>query len=133
MPTNFQINQVYSFKVYPAALLGDGFQNVTIAGVVDAETANQFVDIQALHQQIYPSLPAGTPSDPFKYTYLKIKRPGQTGPAYLAVPWIKDDTVIGVEALTMVITCGPVEAADEARARAALVRNNIPVQSIEFK
>jgi hypothetical protein len=125
MSTNFQINQVYSFNVFPVQVLGNNFKNVTIQGVMDAESAGQFIDIQGVHREIYPFLPAGTPSDPFQYTYLKIKN-SSGAVQYLAVPWIDDSSVVLVTARTCVATIANVSATDLDNIKAALLRNGFP-------
>ena len=49
MSYNFQIREIYSFDVYPTAVLGNGFKNVTVLAVMDQESANQLIDTTALH------------------------------------------------------------------------------------
>ncbi len=132
MSTAYQIDQVYSFNVFPVALLGNNFQNVTVQALLDANTAQILgVDIQAIHRQIYPLLPPGTPSDPTKYTYLKVRL--QSGAvSILAVPWIDDTTVSLVSSATIVVTIGNVSSLDQARIQACLVQNGYGNLSFEL-
>lgn len=120
---NFAIKQAYSFQVYPAALLGNGFQNVVVMAIMDFESANrEGVDPTALHVQVYPTLPAGTPNDPSQYTYVKLKMPnGDT--TILGLPWIKEDTVEQITSNTITATITGVTAADLPRVKNALTQN----------
>lgn len=101
MTTQYQIGSTYSFGVYPVAQLGNNFQNVKVLAMLDATTVQQLgVDIWAMHKNIYPSLPAGTPNDPTQYQYLRIKL--QSGAStIIAIPWINDSTVELVNAQTL--------------------------------
>lgn len=119
----YQIKQAYSFQVYPSALLGTGFQNVTVLAVMDQETANRETDTQAQHVQVYPTLPAGTPNDPAQYNYLKVRMPnGST--TILGMAWIKEDTIVQVTTGTIVVKItSSSPAADLAKVRNALLQN----------
>ncbi len=72
---DIQIGQRFSFEVYPSAILGNNFQDVRLEGIVSARTAAAYgVDIQALHANVYPTLPAGmAPNDPIQYPYVRIQ------------------------------------------------------------
>lgn len=119
---NLEIKQVYSFDVYPVALLGNNFKNVTIVGVMDQEQANREIDTQALHIQVYPTLPAGTPNRPDGYNYVKIKFPsGNT--TILGMAWIKDSTVVQVSTSTITAVISNVAPTDVSRLRDALIQN----------
>lgn len=119
---NFELRKVYDFDVYPSAILGSSFKSVTVMGIVDRDTANQSIDTQALHTQVYPFLPNGTPNDPNSYDYVKIRTvSGET--TLLGLAWIKDDTVTLVSSTTAQVLIGNVAASDIPRIRDALVMN----------
>ncbi len=119
---NFQLKQVYSFSVHPVAVLGNNFNNVTIVGLMDQDQANKEIDTQALHVQVYPYLPTGTPNRPDGYDYVKIKFPsGDT--SILGLAWIKEDTVTKIVSSTINVKLGNVSPADVTRVRNALVQN----------
>lgn len=88
----FQPRGIYTFEVYPSVILGNDFKNVTVQGVLDAESANAVTNIYTRHSQIYPYLPAGTINDPESYTYLKIRTEAGVVMA-IAVEWIVPATV----------------------------------------
>lgn len=119
---DLQLKQSYSFEVYPAALLGNGFQNATVMAILDQETANREVDTQALHVQVYPTLPVGTPNNPADYDYVKLKLAnGST--TILGIPWIKQDTLTQVSTSTITAKIAGVSAADLPRVRNCLIQN----------
>ena len=122
MPYPFELKKVYSFDVYPSQLLGNDFQNVTVLSILDFDTALQFMDVPALHTNVFPTLPAGTPDDPAAYDYVKIKTAsGQN--TILGIPWINQATIALVESRKMTIVIDGVSAADVDRARNALAQN----------
>ena len=89
-----QINQRFSFEVYPTAVLGNNFKDVRLEGIISARTAAAYgADIEALHANVYPTLPAGTvPNDPFQYGYIRIQYPSGEF-AILGIPWIRPDSI----------------------------------------
>lgn len=119
---NFQIRQVYNFDTYAAALLGNNFKNVTVLAIMDRETAAKEADVHAMHVQVYPYLPAGTPNDPNAYDYVKVKTTtGQT--MILGIAWIKEDSIQLVESRIITVKISNVSASDIPRVRDALVAN----------
>ena len=122
MSYNFQIREIYSFDVYPTAVLGNGFKNVTVLAVMDQESANQLIDTTALHVNVYPYLPPGTPNRPDSYNYLKIKTAnGET--TVLGLPWINEASIEHVVSTSITVKVGNVQASDVAAIREALQQN----------
>ena len=122
MTNPFEIRKVYSWDVYPAALLGTNYKNVTVLAIMDRDTANKEIDTQALHVNFFPSLPAGTPNDPNGYDYIKIRTTaGQT--TILGIAWINLASVTVVDSRTITVKISDVGAADITRVRNALVQN----------
>lgn len=87
------IEQVFSFEVYPVEILGNVFKNVRLEGIVSARTARAAgVDIDVMHRNVYPSLPAGTPDNPDQYNWIRIQNTsGQF--SYVGVPYLREDTI----------------------------------------
>lgn len=87
------IGTVISFEVYPSAQYGNNFQAVTLQAVFDANIARVLgFDIIAANQNVYQSLPSGTPIDPTQYSYFQIVfASGET--QILGVPWIRSGTL----------------------------------------
>lgn len=118
----FDIKSTYSFSVYAEAFLGSNFDNVTVASILDQESANQLIDTQAMHVAVFPFLPPGTPNDPSAYNYVKFKT--QTnGVLVLGIPWIRDSTIQLVDAQTIVVKIGNAKSSDIARIRNMLNAN----------
>jgi len=88
-----QIGQRFSFEVYPTAILGNNFKDVRLEGILSARTAlASGVDIESLHRNVYPSLPAGVPNDPFQYNFIKIQHANGEY-TYIGVPYIRSDSI----------------------------------------
>ena len=118
----FTLRGVYSFDVYPAALLPTSFNNVTIMAIMDTATANQYIDTMAMHVQVYPTLPAGTINDPNGYDYVKVQTAtGNT--AILGMAWINPSTVQLIQSSTITAVITNVSAADIPRIQNALAQN----------
>lgn len=82
-----------SFELYPAAQFGNNFQNVTLTAIFNSTIANALgLDVIANNQQVYQSLPAGTPNDPTQYDYFQVKfSSGET--VILGAPWVRAGTL----------------------------------------
>lgn len=87
------IGTVISFEVYPSAQFGNNFQSVTLKAVFDSSLARILgFDYIAANQQVFDTLPAGTPIDPTQYNYFQIQlASGET--QILGVPWIRAGTL----------------------------------------
>lgn len=122
MPTTFQPRKVYSFEVYPSAILGTGFKNVTVQAILDYHSALAFADLEALHVNVYPHLPAGTPNRPQDFDYLLVRTDsGDT--TIIGIPWIVDETVVIVQSMKITAVIDGVGSADLERVRACLSQN----------
>ena len=119
---NLQIRSVYNFEVYPVPILGNNFKGVTVLALMDRETAAKEMDPQAMHINVYPYLPAGTPNDPNGYDYVKIKTTANIV-TILGLAWIKPESVQLVSSQTVTVKIGNVSANDIPRIRNALVQN----------
>ena len=87
-----QIGQRFSFEVYPSAILGS-FRDVVLDGRLSADGARAFgLDVDALHANVYRTLPPTVPNDPNAYEYLRIRH---TNGAYqiLGVPFIRPESI----------------------------------------
>lgn len=88
-----QIDQRFSFEVYPTEIIGNGFKDMKMEGVISARTAASFgVDIVSMHAQVYPSLPAGVPNDPYQYSWVRLTHANGVITT-LGVPWIRAESI----------------------------------------
>jgi hypothetical protein len=118
----YQLGQILSFDVYPSAVLGDNFQNVTVLSLLDPQSANQIIDIVGMHANVYSSLPAGTPNDPTQYNYVKIRTAsGQI--SALGMPWINESTITSTTNQTITAIVSGVTASDVQGVQNALIAN----------
>lgn len=130
--TQFVVNGKYNFEVFPAALLGNDFKNVVVLGIVHPAIAQNFLDIEAMHVQVYPYLPTGTPNDARGYDYIMIRTISGTT-TVLGMPWINADTITNVEAGTMVVELVNVTSQDIQRVSDALIANGFNQFNIKMR
>lgn len=115
------INSTYTFRLYANAILGSGYSKAKVLAILDYSTAMQLQDVQALHAQVLPLLPSGTPSDPSKLIYLKI-RTSSNAIVVLALDWISSQPVLD-DATEVTVTISNISTADLPRISAALKAN----------
>lgn len=90
--TIFEVGKAYSFSVYPSTIITNDFDYAVCDGVFTADIASTQSDIRAMHAQVFPYLPAGTPDDAHMYHYARfLLTDGST--RILGIPWINIDTV----------------------------------------
>lgn len=118
----FVIKGVYSFILYPATVIRGDFSNLTIMATMDYESALQLGDIPAVHANVFPYLPAGTPNDPSQYDYVKVKLSSGIV-TVLGMPWINQSTIELVQSLSATVVIEGVSNSDGPRIRDALVQN----------
>lgn len=118
-----------SFSVWPTALLGTSFNNVKVVATMDAETVRAFADVVAIHKQVYPSLPQGTPEDIDDFSFVKIQKEDGSF-QYLALPWIREDTITLELTRTLRLTIANVTPDDRPRIIAALSSNGFTATEI---
>lgn len=132
MPTVLQVNSKYSFDVYPSTIIGSDFKSVTVVGIVTPHIARTYVDLEALHVQVFPYLPAGTPNSATGYDYAIIKTTsGKT--TVIGLPWIKSDTIVLVESGTIYVEVGDVTSDDLEKISNALVANGFNNITLKLK
>lgn len=117
------IGKIVSFDVLPAAVLGMGtYSFVKVLGILDAASTFQFIDPVAMHANVYPTLPPGTPNRFDSYSYAKIRfQNGQV--TCVGLPWITAGTLIVHEGTTLRATIYNTSASELNRLRQALVAN----------
>lgn len=119
---DLQLKRTYNFDVYPVSLLGNIFKGVTVLAVMDDETANQYIDTQAMHVQVYPSLPVGSPNRPRDYSFVKL-RLANGSTTIIGVPWIKDSTIQEITSSVIRAVISGATPSDLAKVRNCLVQN----------
>lgn len=123
---------VVSFEVYPAAVLGNRFDNVKVEGVFGSKIAKNYIDPEAMHINVYPTLPNGVPDDPDMYDYVLLKH---TNGSYsvLGIPWIREDTIEIYQKGTLTLKVDDVGPEDRTRIVRALAANGYKVASIAIE
>lgn len=129
--TSDNIGDIVSFSVFPSSIIGTAFQRVKIKAFLDAETASMYVDTQAQHVAVYPTLPATTPDDPKKYPWVKVELENGTS-TVVGLPWIDPATVVLNENTQIQVTLSGVSAADVPKIRNALVMAGFNQMAIDL-
>lgn len=123
---------ILSFEVYPAAVIGTHFDDVKVMGVFDSDTARMWIDPEALHVNVYPTLPAGTPDDPEQYQFVKLKHLNGNI-SIIGVPWIREDTIQISQKGTFTFKVEDVGPVDRDRIIKALAANGYRPTSVSLK
>lgn len=129
---DFPINATCSFDVYPSAILGATFQGVKILDIVSADTTRFLgFDPQAMHANVYPTLPPGTPNAYDAYPYVRMQLPsGQM--QIFGIPWIIDSTFKISTNRTVQLTIDNVDDNDLNVIRQALSANGFTAVDVKF-
>lgn len=121
-----------SFEVYPASILGTRFDNVKVMGTFDKDTARMWIDPDAMHVNVFPTLPSGVPDDPNQYQFVKLKHTNGSI-TILGVPWIREDTIQISQKGTLTVTVNDVGPADRDRIIRALSANGYKTSAVSLK
>ena len=110
---DLDINSSYTFSLLVPAVLGQGYANALLAGILDYSSAISLVDVTALHAAALPNLPAGTPSDPKKLIYYKLI--SATGAVVvIAQDWIATTPTL-IQATVATVTISNISTGDLVR------------------
>lgn len=89
---SYKLKAKYSFNTHAPAILGTSIRNATLTAILDYDVASGFTTPNTSHANIYPHLPAGTPNNPQKYTYLLFQLENGSKIVYANV-WIDEATI----------------------------------------
>lgn len=133
---DYQAGQTYSFQTYAPSVLGDGFQNILIQGVMTADVAAALgFDYVAQHRIVYPFVKAADPSivnDPTQFTYLRCKSISGT-PVIIAAEWINESTITTVATKTLYITIPNTLDSEVPGIQAAIIAQGKSNMTLELK
>lgn len=89
--SSLEIGKHYNLAVHANSILGSNFSNVLVKAILDYNLAIKFGSVDLLHKQVYPYLPASTPSDHTKYNYYLVEHRDKQ--IVLAEYWIVNGSV----------------------------------------
>ena len=116
------IGDTISFRIFPNTVVGETFNYCSIRAILDYDTVLNFIDIDALHANVYPSLPNDVPNNPCEYSYLKILQPsGQYD--YIGLPWVDTSSIVVHGESTIQFSIENVNAQDITKINALLSAN----------
>lgn len=121
---DLQIGKSYNFTLYASGVLGTGYNNAKVLGIMDYGSAKVVQDITSLHIQAYPDLPTGTLRDASKLIYVKLSTV-QGEVRVIAMDWISSVPVeVTTQSATVVIA--QISSSDISIIRNLLVVNGYP-------
>ena len=67
--SSLNLNNFYSFSLYPNTVIGNSFTNAKLVAILDYNNALKYGNIELFQNQIVPYLPPGTSLNNTLYTY----------------------------------------------------------------
>ena len=127
---NLGLKQAYTFIMRAPAILGVKFENATVMGIMDYDSAKAIQDIVPLHRAAYPNLEVGTPRDAKDLTYIKLKTySGEI--RVIAMEWLAGEPTL-LTSQTIRLTVANVNPQQVAALRDTLIQNGFDQFEIEF-
>jgi hypothetical protein len=127
-----QFGNVITFEVYPASIIGTRFQDVKVLGLLDKDTANLWIDADAMHLNVFPTLPNGVPNNPDDYQYVKLKHLNGAV-SVIGIPWIRTDSVVVSTRGTLTLSVKNVTPVDMDRIVRAINANGYAVDTVSLR
>lgn len=90
--SDFTPGQVISFELNTNVLASE-YKNCVYMGQVSYDLAILYDDVDAVHSNIYSTLPTGTVDDPRGYNYIIVMLPTKEKKV-VGIPWIKDPITV---------------------------------------
>jgi hypothetical protein len=133
VPISFSlIGKTINFNTRAGAILGVEVRNAKVVALLDPNTAKTFEDITAIHIQVYPYLPEGTPDSAFNYSYLKVITAEGKEKVY-GLPWIDESTIELVDTTNIEVILKGRGEGDVALLRQALLSNGFDAFTITIR
>lgn len=130
--TQLPLNATVSFDLHASQVLGSGYVRAKVLAWMDADTAKYFgIDPIALHANVYPLLPPGTPNAYDGYPYIKLRLENGDVTA-IGVPWIRDETLVILTQTRARFTLENVTPAQIQIALQALSANGMTAVNVEM-
>jgi len=115
---DIKTGQTITFKL-ATTLLKDEYQSVVVKGrAVSYEIAMNYEDVASTHENIYSTLPDGTPRYATDYEYMLVKTQAGATKA-IGIPWIIDDIKV-IESATIRVVVNNVSVGDTTTISKAL-------------
>lgn len=133
MPTidSSYLDSKITFDLFPAAIIGTTFKSATVNAILDYGIASMLKDVDALHAQVYATLPNGTIRDPKQLKYIKFTLAnGKT--EIIADAWIVPTSIVVENVKDFRITLSAVNPTDRERVKVLLSANGFTIASTEL-
>lgn len=105
---DLEIGVSYQVSLRAPAILGTGYGNAMVAALLDHDSAQRLEDVDGIHASILALLPSGTPADPTRLTYVKLKI-AANGWRVVALNWISQQPTVltSSTAVVTIANCPP--------------------------
>ncbi len=124
------IGSTYNFEMYAPAILGTAYKNVKVVAILDADSAQAYINPVLMHRNVYPHLPAGVPNQYNGYSYLKLKLASGKYTA-VGIPWIRDETFTEIATTSLRFTIQNVSPDDRNTIMKALSANGFSAVDVQ--
>lgn len=124
---SYKLKSNYSFNTHAPSILGTSVRNAKLIAILDYEVAASFTTPNTSHANIFPHLPAGTPNNPQKYTYLLFQMESGDKVVYANV-WIDEQTLRETTTSTITVVIENAVSGDEVK-----IRNLLSLSGYKFQ
>ena len=122
MSNVFEVGKAYTFQVHPSNIIENVFDHVVCIANLSGNSAARYIDIEAMHAQVYPYLPSGTPDSATMYNYAQFQL--QDGSIVtIGIPWVNIDTIEVSDSQMIVVRIRGVTVNKVNDIRSALIAN----------
>ena len=113
------INSYYSFLTRAPGILGATYSNMRLVSVMTYDLARNFIDINAMHANIYPTLPSGFPDNPQGYTYYMFKTENGENAVFADI-WIDTGSITEKSSQSIMVEINKISNSDITRIQTTL-------------
>ena len=106
--SNLNLNNFYSFSLYPNTVLGNSFSNAKLVAILDYNNALKYGNIELFQNQIAPYLPPGTSLNNVLYTYYLFEIDNKK--IIVADAWLMPNSILQTNGLNYVIKLNNITA-----------------------
>lgn len=133
MASLFENGSTCSFEVYAPAILGTGYTNVKVLGILTPSLAARLrPSIFEEHAAVLPYLPPGTPKKATGFDYIEIETQGGIKTT-LGLAWINEASIVVSKNGSIDVKINSVSATDIAHIRNLLTQAGYNQLTLEFK
>lgn len=123
--------EIVSFTVYPSTIIGTKYKDVKVLSILDYTTAKAFADVDALHRNVYPTLPNTVPNNPSQYYYARLEFVNGTTDI-VGLPWIEAGSVVVKSAQSLQLSFKNISPVDQNRLIQVIQANGFTIDAVNL-